>query len=350
MFDTGWDDTAIYLDSSFVAAHPSLVPEVLPDTIQAGTAWITNRVSNLFYKTHQTVKIGAAEVIYNGINIFNWKNLLQTNDSEGVFNIPQNDTTHVWEWNFENNYLEIHPAENFKMPKNCFLFQIKYIGHCPLIQVPLQIKCADGDTLTLNHSYFVDMGMPYDIAIKYPVEELEFFNKREDAVWTRSMGRYFRHYTVNATLFDNFVMDSLRIYTFDYPDGVHSKYLIGQNFLKRFNVFIDRKNGQMGLQPIKNFQRIVNPLGRRFYFSAPPTPDGKYIVRILGDYKGNYYKTAGLQEGDEIIAVNGKLFKDISWVEKGDFYKEDTLFLDIIRAGKPMKIVVPVDKNEKQGI
>jgi hypothetical protein len=347
-FDTGWYDTAIFLDSAFVAAHPSLVPNTLPDTSQAGSSWANYSVPNLVYNTSQTAKIGTTKLIYNGLQIFNWKKALQTNDSEGVFNIPKNDTTHVWEWNFENNYLEIHPTENFKMPENCFLFSLE--GNGPhYIQFPLQIKCSDGDTLTISRSYLVDMGMPWDIAIKYSAKELKFFNQRDDAVWTRYRDRYFRHYTVNATLFDNFTMDSLRIYTFDYPDGVPSKYLIGQNFLKRFNVFFDLKNHQIGLQPIKKFHRIVNPLARRFYYSAPPTPNGKYIVTILGNYKNNYYKTAGLQIGDEIIAINETHFKDITRKEHDEFYKEDTLILDIIREGKPLKIVVPVDKNEEQG-
>lgn len=114
-------------------------------------------------------------------------------------------------------------------------------------------------------------------------------------------------------------------------------------------MFIDRKNWQIGLQPIKNFQRIVNPLGRRFHYSAPKNSEGKYIVTKIADYKDNYYKTAGLQEGDEIIAINDKLFKDITHEENREFYKTDTLVLDIIRDGESLKIVVPVDKNEKQG-
>jgi hypothetical protein len=53
--------------------------------------------------------------------------------------------------------------------------------------------------------------------------------------------------------------------------------------------------------------------------------------------------------GDEIVAVNGKPYKNISYPEKGDFYKQDTLLFNLIRKGRPMKIVVQVDKNEKQG-
>jgi hypothetical protein len=56
-----------------------------------------------------------------------------------------------------------------------------------------------------------------------------------------------------------------------------------------------------------------------------------------------------LKEGDEIIAVNGKIFKDITPEDRVGFYERDTLLFDIIRNGKPMQIVVRVDKTEEQG-
>jgi hypothetical protein len=195
-----------------------------------------------------------------------------------------------------------------------------------------------------------DTGMAWDFMLIRPTkEDLEFLNKREDAVWTEYLDGYNKYYTVSATLFDNFVMDSLRIYTIDKPYRVNGRCLIGQNFLKRFNVFFDMKNRQVGLQPIKNFQRVVNPNHRRFHYSTKPSPEGKFIVTMVADYKDNYYKTAGLQQGDEIVAINGKLYKDITYEEKSEFHKQDTLLFDIIRKGQTLKLVVPVDKNEEQG-
>ncbi|MFK2277901.1 hypothetical protein ACIXO6_19585 [Bacteroides fragilis] len=60
-------------------------------------------------------------------------------------------------------------------------------------------------------------------------------------------------------------MDSLRVYTFDFINRAPSNYLIGQNFLKRFNVFFDMKHQRIGFQPIPNFTRVVNPLHQRFH-------------------------------------------------------------------------------------
>lgn len=77
--------------------------------------------------------------------------------------------------------------------------------------------------------------------------------------------------------------------------------------------------------------------------------DGKIIVREVADYEANYYRTAGLQEDDEILSVNNKPFKEVTLKEIHNFHEQDTLVYEIIRKGKPLKIVVPIDKNEVQG-
>jgi len=186
--------------------------------------------------------------------------------------------------------------------------------------------------------------MALDVALIYP-KESEFFNKNEDVVWTQHVSWYNRRYTVKAKLFDNFVIDSLRIYIFDKSAFPAGTCLIGLNFLKRFNVFFDLKNKHIGLQPIKNFQRIVNPLSRRVHYLAEQNSKGQYIITFIADYKKNFYKTAGLQTGDEIKEINGVPLKKLNFM----ISEQDTLVYDIIRQGKSMKIVVPVNKNEEQG-
>jgi predicted metalloprotease with PDZ domain len=53
--------------------------------------------------------------------------------------------------------------------------------------------------------------------------------------------------------------------------------------------------------------------------------------------------------GDEVIAINGIAYKDITNEQESEYYKQDALFFDIIRNGEPMQITVPVDKTEVQG-
>jgi hypothetical protein len=349
VFDTGWGDgRSIYIDSSFVASHPCLIPDVIPDTTRIGSSWKDYMVSNLAYKKLQTVKIGNINMEYNTLQISDWKGYMQTY-TDGIFNIPASDSTHVWELNFEHNYMKIHHSKNFKMPKNCFLCTMERKRFH--IKLSMEMKCANGDTLTINDICFIDTGMANDIALVHPnQDELEFFDKAGNAVWTGNPnGGYTKRYTVRATLFDDFVIDSLRIYTYSNISRVNSKILIGLNFLKRFNVFLDMKNSQAGLQPVKNFQRVVNPNHRRYYFSLNTTKEGKVIVTNVADYKGNYYMEAGLQKNDEIVTINGKFFKALTFQEKLTFDTVDTFIYGIIRNGKPLELVIPVDKNEEKG-
>lgn len=69
---------------------------------------------------------------------------------------------------------------------------------------------------------------------------------------------------------------------------------------------------------------------------------------MVGDYNKNYFKTAGLKAGDEIVKVNGLVYKDISREQWKGFYKKDSLEFDIMRNKKTMKLVIPIDKNEDQ--
>lgn len=339
------------LDESILATHPFLFTGIIPDTTKFGSSWGTELLPALQYKGKQSLTIGTTKLGYNGICVTNWKKLMNSDLSDGMFNIPIHDSIYVWELNFEQYYMEIHQAESFVMPENTHILPFVNTGaDTPFyIQLPLHIECPDGDTLTLHRTFFIDTGMSWDIVVKPPAEELDFFNKRDDAVWTRFLNKYHRHYTVNATLFDNFAVDSVRIYTFDYQDDVHSSYLIGLNFLKRFNVFFDMKNRQLGLQPINNFQRLANPLHKRFHYSTTKTSDGRYVINKMADYRENYYKEAGLQEGDEVVEVNGVLYGSITPELADQFKKQEYAVFDIIRNGKPMKIPVRINHNEIQG-
>src|SRR5699024_7978041 len=160
---------------------------------------------------------------------------------------------------------------------------------------------------------------------------------------------YYSHHNVNVTLFSGIQLDSLRIYIFDQPNQVPCDYLIGLNFLKRFNVFFDMKSQRLGLQPIKNYERVVNPRKKRFHMSSRMNSHGKIIITKIADYEGNYVKESGLLEGDEIIAINEIPIKMISLEEDAELSRQDTLIYDIVRQGKSYKIPVVIDKKEVQG-
>lgn len=350
-FDTGAHLGTLIVDSTFFANNPSVMSTLTFDTeTHGGSSWSNIGVPIKIYKTIPVVKIGGVDLVYDYMQIYNWKGYYNTSDSEGMFNIPQNDTIHVWELNFENSYLEIHSAVEFKLPEDCFVTSMERNRHYPFnVRLPLKVQFPDGDTLALEHVYMIDTGMPWDIALMYRSEELELLNQKKDAVWTEYGRSYHRYYTVEAKLFDGFVVDSLRIYTFDYPMSISCNYLIGLNFLKRFNVFFDMKNRQIGFQPIVNFQRVVNPALNRFHFSSYLNEEGKFIVNKVADNESNNFFKAGLQAKDEIIAVNGINLKKMTLETKEKIFQQDTLIFDVLRYNKPLKIVVLIDKNEVQG-
>lgn len=126
-FDTGTRLGTLDLDSVFCATHLDVTSKAKPDAmLTGGSAWAEYHVPISYHNANSVVKIGDQRLMYNEIQVYDWKKYFSTLDSEGLFNIPDNDTTHVWEFNFEYNYLEIHPARDFDMPKGCII--------CPILK------------------------------------------------------------------------------------------------------------------------------------------------------------------------------------------------------------------------
>ncbi|SEG29806.1 PDZ domain-containing protein [Parabacteroides chinchillae] len=345
IFDTG--GTALELDSSFCIAHPAIMHSSPDAVFPTGTGWSKYSVpASIYYSAAMTFHVGETSLLFDRMNVYDWKGFTHMSCSDGLFHIPQNDTTHIWELNFEHGYIEIHSDSNFVMPENCQTFPLTRGSLSRVyVDLPLQVTFSDGDTLTLNHTYLIDTAMYWDVVLISGVPEFDFFNSRQDAVWVQEP-YYTRRFIVGATLSNQVQLDSLRIHTADFPTSMPGQYLVGLNFLKRFNVYFDLKNKQLGLLPIKSFQRIFNPLSKRFHMSSNMNKQGKFIIDKIADYDENYCKKAGLKEGDEIIAVNGKDIKTCTTEEKKELLLQDTLMYDINRQGKRLKIKVIVDRSE----
>ncbi len=347
IYDSGAVDGIFRLDSVFAAKHPSVIPNVQPTPYKLhGTAWHDTKeyVLNHVYDVSQAFKIGDTQIKYNSINLYDMQRFYGKNDIfNGIFNIPKNDSINVWEWNFEHNYLEIHPSEGFVMPEDCLLFPFERIGYYDYyIKMPLTIHFSDGDSLKMNETFFIDTGNASDITIVYPAAELEFLKSKEDVIWYK-FGSYdfFRKYNANITLSNGYRINSVDIYTSDKAYRVASKYTLGLNFVKHFNMFIDRKKRLIGLQPINNFNRVHSAEEQLYYYSKP-NKEGKYLVTMIADYKSNNFKNAGLVVGDQIIATNGVLMKNITLKQEVGFLEADTITLDILRKGEPIRLTVPV--------
>ena len=353
VFDSVASLGSFIVDSSFCSAPPSILSNLSTDTFAPyGCAWSVLRMPASMYTIVPTIKVGNANLIYDKMLVYNLRDYMGGTQLDGVFNSPQNDTVNIWEFNFKHHYMAIHSFQDFIMPENCILIPfVRGNDKSSLfyVNLPLNIRCADGDTLMLTHTYLVDTGMPQDIALMAQASELSFFSKKKNAVWTQAPSGYYSHHNVNATLFGGIQLDSLRIYIFDQPNQVPCDYLIGLNFLKRFIVFFDMNSQRLGLRPIKNYERVVNPRKKLFHMSSSMKIHGKIIITKIADYEGNYVKESGLLEGDEIIAINEIPIKMISMEEDAELSRQDTLIYDIVRQGESYKIPVVIDKNEVQG-
>lgn len=347
-FDTGIGtskgEAQLVLGLNFIEVNPGIDLGPISKESTYYFAWDTVGAKSFIYEQPCTVHINSQiDLTYDDVLVTDIRKLGADENIDGIFNIPSNDTTHIWELNFENNYLEVHEADGFKFPDECFILPYHDKFERPFfIDMPLQIKCFNGDSITLaGNDMFIDTAAPNDISIFPHTKEFPFFDKKEDGVWlyiTMNPG-YFKYDIVNANIFDGYEIDSMRIYS-RYSNIMVSDYIIGLNFLKRFNVFLDVRNKQIGFQPIGNFQRIPNLISTVFHIKFSRTPSGTIIIEKLANSKNNYYKIAGMQEGDEITAINDIPFGSITDKDRDFFQKQDSLIYTLLRDGKLLTLIV----------
>ncbi len=362
VFDTGWGIPT--LDSTWVSQYPSLTPKDIPSReYELGVAWnpASVRKATLYFDPHfefLKLKLGEPSMKFDYWRIGNFRQLLGVNDADGITGIPSADSTKVWGFNFEDNYITIQEADSFEMPKGYMQFPMKVVtypgvGMTIHVNLPLKVQTSDGDTVTIHRDFFVDTGAWDDIILTSEAPELAFFDNKKDAVWiaTPYNGLYTRNHEIKVSL-GEYEDDSFRVTTYDHKSNVSGRYLIGLNFLKHFNVYFDFQRKVLGLKPIPNFERIIDKHARRYHMGFNIeiiTKQQRFIVETIADNKENTYYTAGLRVGDEIISANGILWKDLTPEQKETLYQGDYIRFKIIRDGKNMEIPVPVNKNAPIG-
>ena len=361
VLDTGIGGTP-FLDSALVSQHPSLTPEDMPSREDvSSSAWNpTYTTKSTSYYAPLKLKLGESPMDFGNWGVGNYRKLVNENDADGVTGIPSADSTKVWGLNFENNYITIEEADSFEMPKGYMVFPMNVVTYPAVamtiyVNLPLKVQTSDGDTVTIHRDFFVDTGVWNDIILMSEASELAFFDNKKDAVWiaTPYNGLYTRNHEVKVSL-GEYEDDSFRVTTYDHKHKttVSSRYLIGLNFLKHFNVYFDFQRKVMGLKPIPNYERIIDKHARRYHMGFNMeiiTKQQRFIVETIADNKENNYYTAGLRVGDEIISANGILLKDLTPEQKETLYQGDYIRFKIIRDGKNMEIPVPINKNEPIG-
>ena len=252
IFDSGAHGSFFFLDSAFLASHPDIKLKGRSFKSNNGSAWTNDVIKTQIYQSSPILKLGNTSLKYDNVYINDFKKFMHVGYYDGLFNIPNRDSSNIWEFNFENNYLEIHSAKEFKMPVNCILLPIKQTPGYRFfnVEVPLLIKFANGDTLPTNFIYRIDTGIG-SILLTSNAKEIKFFKGRNDGVVVKEIDTAIKKYVVSARIANTFTIDSLNFCTTYNPFRTNINYFIGLNFLKHFNVFFDLKNNRIGLQPIK---------------------------------------------------------------------------------------------------
>lgn len=362
IFDTGWGIPT--LDSVLVSQFPSLSPTGVPfQEYSVGSNWnpASARKCMLYFDPEfetLNLKLDNNPMNFGYWTVGNFYKTLGVNNVDGIMGIPSADSTKVWGFNFEREYITIQEADSFEMPKEYMLFPMKVVTHPHVamainVNLPLKIQTSDGDTTTLHRDFFIDTGAWNDIILTSEASELAFFDTKKDAVWiaTSYNGLYTRNHAVKIRIGD-YDDDSFRVTTYDHKTKVTNRYLIGLNFLKHFNVYFDFQRKVMGLKPIPHFERITDKHARRYHMGfniEMINKQQRFIIETIADNKENTFYTAGLRVGDEIISANGILWKNITPEQREAMYQGDSIRFKIIRGNENLEISVPINKNEPIG-
>jgi hypothetical protein len=349
LFDTDyWPE--MVLDSSFFFAH-RLMADMSPTELKRCLPVMQQYdIASIRYDTMQSIMIGRTPVNYPCIDVMPVK--IYDKNIDGFFNIPKIDTTHVWEINFKESYLEVHPADTFRMPEGSIVLPLleqekSYApGYC--IQIPLQIAVGN-DTLKSDCLYRIDTGMFFEMLLAYPNKEVDYLYARPEEAWYTGNRTHKRRglHLVTATAWDHIVMDTLALSSALNRYIANHRY-VGVPFLRRFNVFFDMQRQLIGLLPIQHNYARNTLLGLYFCVDTTPTENGAYKINFMRE-NDNHYQAAGLSLDDEIVAVNNIPYESIARrkVFVGDIVSQtDTLVFDIFRNGQPTQIMVSIPKNK----
>lgn len=351
IFDLGFNAPWLWLDKGLVVDNPGLLKNVdVSGNTNVGIAWSDNILDNGRY-FYGNLKTSICNSIYDFGKVEVWgfrQTFFFDDEIGGLISIPIDDSTHVWELNFENDYISIAETGDFEIPSGSYKIPFKRdeYGHF-ILALSFTAIDSEGNKMRIRREFMIDSAVHRDILFFPLAEEAKILNERDDAEWRVDGDEYVRFYTMNAEFEEGFSVDSLRLYTF-YEKEFMVDALVGLNFLKRFNVFFDLKNSCLYLQPHNNFKRIVSPL-KRFYFRIKEREDGICYFKLIPKFKENSILNADIREGDEIYSLNGILFDDITYEQMEEIRELDRWIFIIRRDGELMTKIVEWNTDEPIG-
>jgi len=330
VFDTGAD--GLYLDSTFLTLHPSIVKVPVSTSKVRGAGNADYREVNLL-KDSVKVTIGDSYVhTFTDIPVLK----LDEINGEGIAGIIGNEFIKgkVLAVNNETSTLKILTEAD----KSEYESEIPFEYDDGRIYFRVKLNISGNDTI--EPRLLMDLGCPETIILNYPYYNSVKEQIKNDVTYSilyggilggNSHGGEFRALSVylgndkavNPVI--SYSLDTLGAFSNARYDG-----LIGNTLLDRFNYAIDYNNSKLYLTKNKKFDEPYTSSLTGFYAMKR----GNYAITMSIYYQSEAHQN-GLQLGDTIIAVNKKPVRDMTDKELSKIMKgKDEVTLTIVRKGK----------------
>ena len=316
VFDTG--ASGLFLDSSFVAKHPSIIKSQL-DTTQMRGAGATSHKDVLSIKNDIQISFGGYTQKFMDSPILKLTDI----NGEGIAGIIGNEfiSNKILFIDNELNNLRIDSIIN----RTDFECEISFNYAGDRIYLPTKIQLNTDKVITAN--LMLDLGCSDAIILNTPYfDNLQKVNTSPQsiinytilfggAVGGNSNGGEFRSpfIALDNIRFENpiisFSKDTLGAFSKTNYDG-----LIGNDIFNRFNYAIDYSKHKIYLNKNKNFHKSFSTTKTGFY--AQKTRNVAIVQSIY--YESEAHQN-GLELGDTITSINNKQVKNLTAEE---FYKE----------------------------
>ena len=255
------------------------------------------------------------------------------------YDMMKNYVTYI---NHEENYIELYPKGTVLYPKAKELSFFLYEDQLPAFQATIQTESGTkyrvrlifdsgaGFTSSLTTNFIAKHNLDSELKVKVQIPVIGGAQSSASVNYLSSLKQLgFGDYTFNHIPV-NFSTTSSGASATDSIDGV-----IGFDLIRRFNVVLDYENKSIKLIPNKHYRSAFDFNLTGLNLRAK---DNQVVVAGVMEYSPA--RSAGIQEGDIIISVDGKSFATSAEVRnylKGS-YKTKKFVLK--RGGESFQITV----------
>ena len=308
IFDTGGAGLLIIRDSIADKIYPKWRQEGVKASVLSGwNAFDEYRYTKV--KEPILLFLDKDSVLYKEFYVYSESSPLS--DSDGLFSIPT-DNEKVWELNFDYNRLILKDSSTFVGEKDVFTLELRdSLKLLKAINFPFSFISENNDTITFKEDIIIDTGTDTPLSYKHT----DFVGRKDSLCRRHEIVRTVQ-YDYNFFLVDFCFPVAHKIWVqtiySEMPYTIShdiSMIAAGVDFLKFFNIEIDRKQAKIHFRPISRPYTTA--------FAEEIKDDSIAVFRAFRDINKNAvvyeadsnaynYKGDYLRIGDVIIDVDGE--------------------------------------------